>query len=52
MRIRLSNFLVRHNRALLVLATVILAISGSRAAGDLRSMGDWLVVLGSGALLF
>lgn len=52
MRTKVPAFVVRHHRSLLVIATLILAIAGSRAASDLASVPDWLIVVGSGGLLF
>jgi hypothetical protein len=43
---------VRAHRVLLVLATLGLAIAGSRVATDLKAVGNWLIVAGATIFLY
>ena len=45
-------FLVQANRYVLVLATTVLGIAGSRVASDPKSLADWLIVSGAALALF
>lgn len=49
---RLLSLALRVHRTLFVVGTAILATSGSLVASDVRSAGNWSMLLGGGALMY